>query len=213
MMGEIISRNFAAVSPARQFNAKHFEKKETSMKFQAKSLLIRGALLGTLITTWERPYAAAQDCQPLTIASLPSYLPYTTDGFLFDDEGLASSASELFLNTIEVTNPATGAFTGNIGTLNAPSEYQVSGTLTQVGTSGLGITFGYALAPIIEATRYTYTGAIAVETAASSGETCVLSIGGIYTETGMLLQLKGGIITVTSGPYPFSGKLTYEGPE
>ena len=186
------------------------------MKFQAKSVLISMALLGTFMTTWWMPDAAAQSCQPLTIASLPSYLPAPFTGFVLDDEGFASSGPAssapplLFLNNLEVTNPATGAFTGYIGPLDNPLEYPANGTLTQIGTSGLSITFGYALSPVVEATRYSYTGAIAVEK--GTYQACALFMAGTYTESGYLLTMRGFGGFVTSGPYPFSGQWAYEGP-
>lgn len=89
-------------------------------------------------------------------------------------------------------------------TPQAPSGtyYQVSGILSQIGTSGLALTFSYS--PLGVSETHNYSGAISV-----ADQACNLLIAGTHTVTSIFL-VPGPTIsyrTITSGPLPFSGKM------
>jgi len=167
----------------------------STRQFNLKKMHIRAALLGALMVTLWMPKAKAQNCAPLTIASLSNYLPAGT-GFAFDDENFVPMASANVW--FEVTDPATGSLTGAYG------GYAVSGTVSQVGTSGLSVSFTYSTGP---SQWYSYTGAIAI-----ADQSCDIFIAGTYTVNFSVFRPGRPpiILHLTAGPYPFSGKRASE---
>lgn len=134
----------------------------------------------------------AQSCTPLTLSNFPA-----NTSFQIDDEEQLSGTNIQFL-LIATINETTGAFTGYFGP--ASTSYSVSGTLTQVGSNGLSITFRYAVGEGI-VNVYTYTGAIA-----TVGSGCGTFVAGTYDITTILFESPISYrVLGTSGPFPFSG--------
>jgi hypothetical protein len=164
-------------------------------------LLVRMALVGALWAAFGAPTVAAQSCIPLTLDTISTYLASGQSAFEIDDEGL--TATPLYFDLIGQPNPTTGAFKGAISTApqtpqtNA-SYYPLTGTLAQVGSSGLSISFTYSPQAL---TAYHYTGAIAV-----AGQSCNLFLAGVFTQTTTVVS-KFGVSATISGPYAFSAKL------
>jgi len=174
-------------------------------------MAVRIALLGALISTLWTPRVNAQGCAALTPASVANYTGSGSEAFEIDNEGMASAP--LYFDLDGVPNATTGAFTGTMSTASSKPSYgtyyTANGTVTQVGTSGLSITFTYSVpnGPFIEdgMVSYTYTGSIVI-----ADQTCDLFMAGTYTTTSTALivgPFGTGFRTITSGPYPFSAKL------
>jgi hypothetical protein len=165
--------------------------------------LVRVAVLSALMVTLWIPKVQAQSCTPLTISSLAtSYNVLSPFSFNFDDEGFVSSGSNLRFASL---NENTGTFIGSFA-VPVPGDidsYEVNGTVVQVGSSGLTITFSYSPAvPLL--TTYNYTGAIAL-----ADSSCDVFIAGTYTTTSLVPVpgIRRSFRSIVAGPFPFSGKL------
>lgn len=159
--------------------------------------LLATALLGTSA-------AASAGCNAipaLTISALQN--TYVGQLFLLENEGQAMGTLNLqqvppYLQLNSVTDQ--GAISGIFLTGGQQQTYTISGTVTQVGTDGLSITFSYNTSPTTtEGGGYTYTGALQLSS------NCDLYMAGTYTELVVMHSAKFGYLFENIGPFPFSG--------
>jgi hypothetical protein len=170
------------------------------------------ALVSSVAGTLGINQAASAACLPLTVANVSSSLANGQLAFKIGDEGFTSTP--FYFDLMGQPNVSTGAFSGTMSESPwepAPGKvfYPVEGTVTQVGTNGLGINFTFTTSPlsILLGETYTYSGAIAIEDAQ-----CDVLMAGVYTTTTYTLSSPSrfgiSIPTAhTSGPFPFSATL------
>ncbi len=137
----------------------------------------------------------------LTVSVFEQYAPGRT--LILDNEQAAidPATSQGTPGYVQISSVnAQGAFSGII-VLPSGQDYFLSGTVTQVGSDGLSISFSYntnSSEPLL-GVSYSYAGAVQFT------PNCYLFAAGEYKTSYWVPQPKFGVLQVVSGPFPFSG--------
>jgi len=160
-----------------------------------RETLLATALLGASAV------ASAGSCIDFPALTISTFQFFQSQAFLLEDEEQATGTAKgtppyFMLESIT----AQGAISGFLVTAGQ-QEYAFSGTVTQVGSDGLAISFSYDTNPTKPAlgASYTYSGAMQLTS------NCDVYVAGTFMESYMMPTVKGPVLRVTTGPYPFSG--------